>query len=280
MPRATSASSAPAAAGSHPAALSGRDTPTRAASPRRSAGLRSRYPTVEPQDRPVGMAFQNYALWPNMTVATTWLSRSPPVPAKPAPHEQIRPVDEVLKIWACPRTGAIGQWRWPAAAGRPGPRDVAGTDVVLFDEPLSNITRSADCRELRAMQQDLGFTAVYVTHDQAEWSWPTRSRSCVPGKSCRPGRPATSTSGPAARRSYRDRQPDPAPRPAAKPTRWEPDRSDTDRGPRPTAPPTPPVASRAHRWWIDTAERSGRTSGRVRSPTRFSRPSPSTWCSR
>ena len=48
---------------------------------------------------------------------------------------------------------------------------VAGTDVVLFDEPLSNIdakVREILRRELRAMQQDLGFTAVYVTHDQAE----------------------------------------------------------------------------------------------------------------
>ena len=47
----------------------------------------------------------------------------------------------------------------------------AGNDVVLFDEPLSNIdakVREALRLELRRMQRELGFTAVYVTHDQTE----------------------------------------------------------------------------------------------------------------
>ena len=47
----------------------------------------------------------------------------------------------------------------------------AGNDVVLFDEPLSNIdakVRETLRLELRSMQRRLGFTAVYVTHDQTE----------------------------------------------------------------------------------------------------------------
>lgn len=132
--------------------------------------------TVEPQDRPVGMVFQNYALWPNMNVAD---NVGFPLTTGPRDQriskEQIRErVDEVLAIMGIASLGdrAIGQLsggqQQRVALAR---AIVAGTDVVLFDEPLSNIdakVREQLRHELRAMQQDLGFTAVYVTHDQAE----------------------------------------------------------------------------------------------------------------
>ncbi|AAZ55346.1 ABC-type spermidine/putrescine transport systems ATPase components [Thermobifida fusca YX] len=228
--------------------------------------------TVEPQDRPVGMVFQNYALWPNMTVADNVAFPLTTGPRKNRlPKEQIRArVDEVLKIMGLSSHGsrAIGQLsggqQQRVALAR---AIVAGTDVVLFDEPLSNIdakVREILRRELRAMQQDLGFTAVYVTHDQAEaMELADQITVMRAGKVMQTG-------------SARDIYERPRNRYVAEfigtanlipvtSTGSEAHQVGTPIGPIRIADPGPDgpadtprfVASRAHRWWIDTAERSG-----------------------
>ncbi|KUP96883.1 ABC transporter ATP-binding protein [Thermobifida cellulosilytica] len=228
--------------------------------------------TVEPQDRPVGMVFQSYALWPNMTVADNVAFPLTTGPRRERmPKEQIRArVEEVLKIMGLSSHGsrAIGQLsggqQQRVALAR---AIVAGTDVVLFDEPLSNIdakVREILRRELRAMQQDLGFTAVYVTHDQAE-AMELADQITV----MRSGRVMQNGSA-------RDIYERPRNRYVAEfigTANLLPVTSDggdarlvhTAVGPVRVAGPAPEgpagaarvVASRAHRWWIDTAERPG-----------------------
>ncbi|UMG91258.1 ABC transporter ATP-binding protein [Nocardioides sp. TF02-7] len=131
---------------------------------------------LEPQRRPVGMVFQSYALWPHLTVAqnvayplTTGPRRERP--AKSEVRERVAAVLEAMRIpqLADRRIGQLsgGQQQRVALA-----RAVAaGNRVVLFDEPLSNIDAKVreDLRvELKTMQKELGFTAIYVTHDQVE----------------------------------------------------------------------------------------------------------------
>ncbi|MEY9212749.1 ABC transporter ATP-binding protein [Thermobifida halotolerans] len=228
--------------------------------------------TVEPQDRPVGMVFQSYALWPNMTVADNVAFPLTTGPRRNRmSREQIRRrVAEVLAIMGLESHGsrAIGQLsggqQQRVALAR---AIVAGTDVVLFDEPLSNIdakVRETLRRELRAMQQDLGFTAVYVTHDQAE-AMELADRITV----MRSGRVMQNG---AARDIYER----PRNRYVAEfigtanlvpvtSTGDDPHRVTTALGPVRIAEPGPEgpadaprvVASRSHRWWIDSAERSG-----------------------
>jgi iron(III) transport system ATP-binding protein len=131
---------------------------------------------LAPQQRPIGMVFQNYALWPHMDVAGNvgFALKSAPRSARlssKAIQERVHEVLELVSIGhlAHRKVGQLsgGQQQRVALA-----RALAsGNKVVLFDEPLSNIdakVRERLRRELRAMQLELGFTAIYVTHDQAE----------------------------------------------------------------------------------------------------------------
>jgi iron(III) transport system ATP-binding protein len=131
---------------------------------------------LEPQRRPVGMVFQSYALWPHLSVAQNVaypLTTGPrgDRPDKAAVRERVASVLDTMRIGhlAERRIGQLsgGQQQRVALA-----RAVAaGNRVVLFDEPLSNIDAKVreDLRaELKSMQAELGFTAVYVTHDQVE----------------------------------------------------------------------------------------------------------------
>jgi iron(III) transport system ATP-binding protein len=126
--------------------------------------------------RQVGMVFQSYALWPHMSVAK---NVAYPLQNVPRSHRmnraQIRNrVDELLDGVKLPGLGdrmigelSGGQQQRVALARALA----AGGDTVLFDEPLSNIdakVRGELRAELRAIQRSLGFTGVYVTHDQAE----------------------------------------------------------------------------------------------------------------
>lgn len=131
---------------------------------------------VEPQNRPVGMVFQNYALWPHLNVRNNVAF---PLTTRPCRRRMSRNairarVDEVLEIMQLSQLGErrvsqlSGGQQQRVALGR---AIVAGNDLVLFDEPLSNIdakVREQLRQELRTTQQKLGFTAVYVTHDQSE----------------------------------------------------------------------------------------------------------------
>jgi iron(III) transport system ATP-binding protein len=131
---------------------------------------------LEPQQRPIGMVFQNYALWPHMSVAANvaFPLQSGPRSRRLSKEEIADRVKHVLEVMGI---GGLGKRRIGQLSGGQQQRVAlaravaAGNKVVLFDEPLSNIdakVREQLRRELRTMQRELGFTAVYVTHDQAE----------------------------------------------------------------------------------------------------------------
>ena len=124
----------------------------------------------------IGMVFQSYALWPHMTVAeniayplTTGRRRNRPSSAAIRAR-----VDELLELMGLSGLGnrKIGQLSGGQQQRVALARAIApGSRIVLFDEPLSNIDakiREQLRRDLRRMQRELGFTAVYVTHDQVE----------------------------------------------------------------------------------------------------------------
>jgi multiple sugar transport system ATP-binding protein len=126
----------------------------------------------EPKDRHIGMVFQSYALYPQMTVRRnlSFGLRSARVP-KDEIQKRIARTAELLQIEPLlerkPSQLSGGQ-RQRVAIGRALVRDV---DVFLFDEPLSNLDaklRSELRVEIKRLHQTLGNTMVYVTHDQIE----------------------------------------------------------------------------------------------------------------
>jgi putative spermidine/putrescine transport system ATP-binding protein len=125
-----------------------------------------------PNKRNVGMVFQAYALFPNMTVGDNigfGLKLS-----KKSAEEIKQRVDEMLKLIHMPGLGdrypfqlSGGQQQRVALARALAIRPV----VLLLDEPLSALDakiRVSLRAEIRAIQQQLGITAIYVTHDQEE----------------------------------------------------------------------------------------------------------------
>lgn len=127
-------------------------------------------------DRGVGMVFQSYALWPHMTVEQNiaYPLLNLPKAVRPSKDEVRVRVHELLSLMQLeehaqrrPSQLSGGQQQRVALARA----IAAGNRVVLFDEPLSNIdakVRETLRLELRTMQRKIGFTAVYVTHDQTE----------------------------------------------------------------------------------------------------------------
>jgi iron(III) transport system ATP-binding protein len=127
-------------------------------------------------DRRVGMVFQSYALWPHMTVQenVAYPLSTGPRNARMSKTEARDRVTELLQLM---RLDTMSERKPSQLSGGQQQRVAlaraiaAGNDVVLFDEPLSNIdakVRETLRLELRSMQRRLGFTAVYVTHDQTE----------------------------------------------------------------------------------------------------------------
>ncbi len=127
---------------------------------------------LEPKDRNIAMVFQNYAIYPHMSVAenisfglyTSKLDKT----------EKRRRVEEVAKILGLEallerRPSALsGGQRQRVAIGRAMVRDPA---VFLFDEPLSNLDAQLRAQmriEIKRLHQRLGATIVFVTHDQVE----------------------------------------------------------------------------------------------------------------
>jgi putative spermidine/putrescine transport system ATP-binding protein len=127
---------------------------------------------VPPNRRNVGMVFQSYALFPNMTVADN-VGFGLKVRKRPA--DQIRKrVDELLEIVNLPDKG--GRYPYQLSGGQQQRVALARAlafepQVLLLDEPLSALDakiRVALRVEIRQIQRQLGITTVYVTHDQEE----------------------------------------------------------------------------------------------------------------
>jgi len=127
---------------------------------------------TEPRLRDVGMVFQNYALYPHLTVAENLAF--PLTIRKESAADIRRRVEEVAATLELtdllkrrPKQLSGGQ-RQRVAVGR---AIIRKPRVFLFDEPLSNLDaklRTHMRTELRALQRQLGVTTVYVTHDQVE----------------------------------------------------------------------------------------------------------------
>jgi len=127
---------------------------------------------VPPKERDIAMVFQNYALYPHMTVADNMgfslkLKRAP----KPEIAQRVDKAAGILGLRPLldryPRQLSGGQ-RQRVAMGRAIVRD---PQVFLFDEPLSNLDaklRVAMRAEIKDLHQRLKTTTVYVTHDQIE----------------------------------------------------------------------------------------------------------------
>ncbi|MDP3316326.1 MAG: ABC transporter ATP-binding protein, partial [Devosia sp.] len=126
----------------------------------------------EPKDRGIGMVFQSYALYPQMTVEGN-LSFGLRVAGMPKPEieKRVKRASEILQIEPLLKRKPVelsGGQRQRVAIGRALVRDV---DVFLFDEPLSNLDAKLrnDLRvEIKRLHQRLKNTMIYVTHDQIE----------------------------------------------------------------------------------------------------------------
>ncbi len=127
---------------------------------------------LHPKKRKVAMVFQNYALFPHMTV---FENISFPLKIGKRPKEEIRKrVKEVTELLGIgylldkkPRTLSGGEAQ-RVALGRAIIRE---PEVFLMDEPLSNVDAKLRVRirgELKKLQKELQITTVYVTHDQIE----------------------------------------------------------------------------------------------------------------
>ena len=127
---------------------------------------------IAPKERDIAMVFQNYALYPHMTVRdnmafSLMLSKM----GKPGIDARVDKASETLGLRALlsrlPRQLSGGQ-RQRVAMGRAIVRD---PQVFLFDEPLSNLDaklRVSMRTEIKALHQRLKTTSIYVTHDQVE----------------------------------------------------------------------------------------------------------------
>jgi len=127
---------------------------------------------VAPKDRDIAMVFQNYALYPHMTVFENMAFG---LKLRKVPKDQIKMlVDEAAKVLDIahlldrkPKALSGGQ-RQRVALGRAIVRD---PQVFLLDEPLSNLDaklRAQMRTELSKLHKKLGTTFIYVTHDQIE----------------------------------------------------------------------------------------------------------------
>ena len=127
---------------------------------------------VEPMDRDIAMVFQNYALYPHMSVFDNMAyglkiagTPKPEIAERVAEAARMLRLEEYLK--RKPRELSGGQ-RQRVAMGR---AIVRKPKVFLFDEPLSNLDAKLRVQmrlEIKELQARLGITALYVTHDQVE----------------------------------------------------------------------------------------------------------------
>ncbi len=127
---------------------------------------------VAPKDRKIAMVFQNYALYPHMTVSENMafglkLNKTPKEEIKRRVEEAARILDITHLLDRKPKALSGGQ-KQRVALGR---AIVRNPKVFLLDEPLSNLDaklRATMRTELTKLHQRVGTTFVYVTHDQVE----------------------------------------------------------------------------------------------------------------
>ncbi len=127
---------------------------------------------LAPEKRELGIVFQSYAVWPHMTVAENVAFplkvRGVPVGERTARARRMLDTVGLAGFEDRPATLVSGGQQQRIALAR---ALVHEPRLVLFDEALSNLDaqlREQMRLELRLLQQRLGFTAIYVTHDQAE----------------------------------------------------------------------------------------------------------------
>ncbi len=127
---------------------------------------------VEPKDRDIAMVFQNYALYPHMTVYDNMafglkLRKVPKAQIEKAVQEAAKILDLTPLLDRKPKALSGGQ-RQRVAMGR---AIVRNPKVFLMDEPLSNLDAKLRVQmriEITKLHQRLGTTIIYVTHDQTE----------------------------------------------------------------------------------------------------------------
>lgn len=127
---------------------------------------------LAPEKRDIGMVFQSYAIWPHMTVAQ---NVAYPLEIRRVARDEIADrVAEVLKLVGLGdmadklATQLSGGQQQRAALAR---AIVSRPRLLLFDEPLSNLDlklREQMRIELKRIQNEIGITSIYVTHDQSE----------------------------------------------------------------------------------------------------------------
>lgn len=127
---------------------------------------------LPPKDRDIAMVFQNYALYPHMTVADNMgfalkIAGVPKAEIRKKVEEAAKILDLVPYLDRKPKALSGGQ-RQRVAMGRAIVRE---PQVFLMDEPLSNLDaklRVSTRTQIASLQRRLGITTVYVTHDQVE----------------------------------------------------------------------------------------------------------------
>lgn len=127
---------------------------------------------LTPDKRNTAMVFQNYALFPHLNV---YENISYGLKIQKRPKEEIKArVDKILKImkmeefaYRMPSQMSGGQQQRVSLARAL----IMNSEILLFDEPLSNLDAKLRIHmrdEIRKLQQEIGITSIYVTHDQAE----------------------------------------------------------------------------------------------------------------
>src|SRR5688500_11378400 len=127
---------------------------------------------IEPKDRDIAMVFQNYALYPHMSVFQNMafglkLKKIPSAEIQKRVNNAADIVGLTPYLNRKPGTLSGGQ-RQRVALGR---AIVRNPKVFLFDEPLSNLDAKFRVQmriEITRLQRTLGVTTIYVTHDQSE----------------------------------------------------------------------------------------------------------------
>ena len=127
---------------------------------------------VDPADRDIAMVFQNYALYPHMTVRKNigygLKNRKTPADVIEAKVQEAAKMLNLTDYLDRKPSQLSGGQRQRVAMGRAVVRDPS---LFLFDEPLSNLDAKLRHQmriEIKALQRRLGVTSIYVTHDQVE----------------------------------------------------------------------------------------------------------------